>query len=342
MAKHKKYIFIAASVLAGACLLLFISPIFSLEVAETGGYTLGLDIKPEVGHYATLELKAINAENIQFPKGTAELQWGKSPLARERFDIYIDNISHSYYVPLGENAYWQGSENIEALSLSLPQVEGVEYQLENIMLSRRAFPPLDSYINSYFKYLWRIDGINRFLVPSYMLLAFTALAVIIYISAFKKLGLNPVVPISLMILTLFSAYFFIAQIYTARSYYISYEHHIEQRDFSNTYHGFYDLRKFISWIDQELPDGENLAVLVRGEPVYIMSEMAYNLYPRGIRFINISQKTHSEIMDELVDSGKTGHSHIIIFSPEDRVESFRLNRLGSYTEEAGFIYRFTE
>jgi len=344
MAWYKKYLFAAASTVFAAGLLLFIYPFFSYTIAETDTHHIAeAHIAPHISHFAVLELKATSDGSTQFPQGTAELIWGKEPLARERFDIFIDNLAHSYYVPLGENMYWQKAEEINNLTLSLPRVEGIGFEVEKIRLQERVFFPMDSYINSYFKNFWQIDYINRFLVPSYMMLAFTAILTIIYLSVFKaSLKLNPVVVTSVAILIFFSAYFFSQQYYTARSYWASYKTYIQQKDFADIYQGFYDFRRFVSWVDQRLPEGENLAVLLRGEPVYVMSEMAYSLYPRDIRFINISQKNNIEIIKEIRESSQSGYPYIVILSPEDRIESFRLNLLDSYREQAGYIYRFSK
>ncbi|MGM0365799.1 MAG: hypothetical protein ACQEP5_04625 [Actinomycetota bacterium] len=342
MARYKRYIFIAAGIILAAALLAFISPIFTRMIAETDTHTVqGLNIQPKISHYAAINLKATNARNVQFPRGTAELVWGKDPLAREKFDILTDNLTHSYHIPLGENIYWQKEEAVTSLRLLLPQVEGIEYKVEKFSLGQRMLPPLDSYIGSYIKNTWQISHINRFLVPSYILLAFTAIAALIYTALFRSLKLNLLVILSLVILTFFSAYFFLNGAYTARSYWLSYKNHIQQRDLTNTYRGFYDFRKFILWVEEKLPEEQNLAVLLRGEPVYIMSEMAYSLYPRDIRFINISQKSSSEIILEISESSREGYSYIIILSRDDRIESFKLNLVDSYREEAGYIYRFS-
>ena len=48
-----------------------------------------------------------------------------------------------------------------------------------------------------------------------------------------------------------------------------------------------------------MPEGQNIIVLVKGEPVYIMAQMAYGLYPRDIKFINISSMSADEIADKI-------------------------------------------
>ncbi len=341
MGRYKKYLWIAASVLLGAALMLFAYPFFTATLAQTNTTRItGLNLAPALGHYVQVELKAANTQNVAFPRGTAELQWGPGPLQRERFQILTDNITRSYYLPLGENPYWQQDATISSLHLILPQMEGVTYEVENMRLKTRLLPALDSHINRYFKNIWQIDSIHRFLVPAYLLLAYTVAAALLYRAIFKSFKHNMTVLVSVIVLALFSAYFFLAQVYTARSYYIAYQEQIEQGALSETYQGFYDFRKFIAWVEESLPQEENLSVLLRGEPVYIMSEMAYNLYPRDIRFINISQRTNAEILNDISEASKHGYSHIVILSHQDRIESFRLNLVDSYREEAGYLYRF--
>ncbi|MDZ7836925.1 MAG: hypothetical protein U5N58_02685 [Actinomycetota bacterium] len=134
--------------------------------------------------------------------------------------------------------------------------------------------------------------------------------------------------LSLAILVLFSLNFLTAQIYTARSYWLSYKSNIQQKDLSSTYQGFYDFEKFISWVGQSLPQDQNLSVLVKGQPVYIMSEMAYNLYPRDIRFIDISEKNNSQILEEIDTVSRDGYNHIVILSEQDLPQSSRLSLVG--------------
>lgn len=56
--------------------------------------------------------------------------------------------------------------------------------------------------------------------------------------------------------------------------------------------------------------------------------------------MDISQKNHAQILDDISDASKQGYPYIIILSQEDRVESFKLNLVDSYRQEAGYIYRF--
>lgn len=346
MRAAKKNIYISIAVSIMVILLPFIFPVFTSTVAESATAKINLEpgTKASVNQFITVKLKANNTIGADFPKGTAVLSWEEeNSLAVQKFDIHIDDLSHSYYVPTGENPYWQQSENISSISLNLPEVRGIDFKIEKFELDRRILPPLDSYINSYFKQLWSLDYINRFLVPSYIILGLAALLTAIYYAAFRpNPRFNLVVVISLAMLVLFSLGFLTTQIFTAKSYWLSYRQNIEQRDLASTYQGFYDFEKFISWVDQALPPEQDLAVLVKGQPVYIMSEMAYNLYPRDIKFIDISDKNNTQVIEEIDNASKQGYNYIVVLSAEDSPQSSRLNLIGSYREEAGLIYTYNK
>ncbi|MBC8390174.1 MAG: hypothetical protein H8E13_19275, partial [Actinobacteria bacterium] len=144
------------------------------------------------------------------------------------------------------------------------------------------------------------------------------------------------------ILVLFSFYFLSLQAFTVKSYWDSYRKYIISGDLKNTYLGFYDFEKFISWVDEKIPKDENLIVLVRGEPVYIMSEMSYNLYPRDIKFINISNKENGQILDEIINinsKNSNNYKYIISLSEDDSISLKDLDLIFKYRENSGFIYK---
>ena len=90
-----------------------------------------------------------------------------------------------------------------------------------------------------------------------------------------------------------------------------------------------------------IPEGQNLILLVRGEPVYIMSEVAYNLYPRDIKFINISGMQEDKIVEEISiinDENNMGYSNIVVLSEKDKLSSYKLTLTDSYRDTGGFIY----
>ena len=148
---------------------------------------------------------------------------------------------------------------------------------------------------------------------------------------------------STAVLLFFSFYFLSIQAFTIKSYWDSYKKNILSGNLETTYLGFYDFEKFIGWLDDEIPGSENIIVLVRGEPVYIMSEMAYNLYPRDIKFINISKKEGRAILGEIMGidgSTASDYSYVIALSSVDTDGIPGLTLIGSYTEDGGLIYTF--
>ena len=145
-------------------------------------------------------------------------------------------------------------------------------------------------------------------------------------------------------LFVFSIYFFKNEIITVKSYYDSYKKNIRQTDLKNTYLGFYDFEKFISWAAKKIPANENLIVLIRGEQIYIESELAYNLYPRDIKFINISQSTTEKIAEEIsminseASSQNKNYKYLIALSDEDIKDDKILKLQYSYRTDAGLIF----
>ena len=73
-----------------------------------------------------------------------------------------------------------------------------------------------------------------------------------------------------------------------------------------------------------------------------MSEMSYNLYPRDIKFINISNKENGQILDEIINinsKDSNNYKYIIALSEEDSTSLKDLNLIFKYRENSGFIYK---
>jgi hypothetical protein len=76
-----------------------------------------------------------------------------------------------------------------------------------------------------------------------------------------------------------------------------------------------------------------------------MSELAYNLYPADIKFIDIGGKTSREILDEINDvrseNDKLGgnYDYLVVLTKNDIPGSPDLELVDSYREDAGFLYR---
>lgn len=125
----------------------------------------------------------------------------------------------------------------------------------------------------------------------------------------------------------------------------SYRQYILKGELDKTYEGFYNFKRFISWIGQKVPEGENIIVLLRGEPVYIMSEMAYNLYPKDIKYIDVSKKNDQQILSEIKEINQAGknskfnYKYIVILSNEDIPQVADLELIDKYRENGGFLYK---
>jgi hypothetical protein len=153
---------------------------------------------------------------------------------------------------------------------------------------------------------------------------------------FKTLALL----IPLLLLILFSFYFISNYIFTVKGYWDSYKQYIMSGRLDETYYGFSDFEKFVTWVGEKVPQGQNIIFLVRGEPVYIMAQMAYGLYPRDIKFLNISSMSAEEIADKITSLNSV-YEYIVVLSETDKVflESVKVKLVYSYRGNAGFIYK---
>ena len=319
-----------------------------------------------------VDITARNTSSVDYPAGTAAVKWNTADdetasTDQQKFKIYIDGISHNYYVPVGENKYWTGAVegteavpvtgpgNIRNLVLEIPQIEGVEIKIGQILLKERIAYPADIYIS---RKLRDLSGgttrtIDPFLIPTYILLIiFLILSAVFFFllrSYFAKQGRKisqmikkAVFVFIISILLLFSVSFVYTEIITVKSYWDSYKKHIVSGKLDQTYLGFYDFEKFIMWVDGTLPEGMDIIVYIRGEPIYIMSEMAYNLYPRDIKFINISGRTYDEINAEIESINrvyKDSYDYLVVLSEDDAYSASRFELLARYRTTGGFIYK---
>jgi hypothetical protein len=319
-----------------------------------------LDLAPSMSHYLMLEITARNTSSVDYPAGTAAIKWNPvddetASTDQQKFKIYIDGMSHNYYVPVGENKYWTETGSIQDLVLEIPRIEGVDIKVGQILLKDRIAYPADIYIS---RKIQDLSGgatrtINPFLIPTYILLIlFLTLSAIFYF-LFRSYYSNQGRKISqiikkavyifiISILLLFSVSFVYKEMITVKSYWDSYKKHIIAGSLDETYFGFYDFEKFIMWVDGAVPEGMDIIVYVRGEPIYIMSEMAYNLYPRDIKFINISGKTYDEInaeIESINDVHKDTYNYLIALSEDDTASAFRFELLSRYRTTGGHIYK---
>jgi len=256
---------------------------------------------------------------------------------------------------------------ISSISIEPPEIEGIEIKISGVRLVRRLILPLDSYVNYWAKKLMNIEQINRFMTPAYIFLVFSLILFLIYILLYRGAaakernsisGKNETskyrdafVPtkilifISTAILLAFSFYFIALNSFTIKSYVNSYRQYILKGEVDKTYEGFYNFRRFISWIGQKVPEGENIIVLLRGEPVYIISEIAYNLYPKDIKYVDVSTKNDQQILSEIKEINQAGknnnlsYKYIVIISKEDIPQIADLELIDKYKENGGFLYR---
>ncbi len=344
--KAKRIAFIILSIALCAILIAFLCPLLYKNMANsaTTEITFPQQTQPTLADYFTVSIKAANPGNVDFSKGTASIIWdSENPLHIQKFDMFIDGTAHNYYVPIGENPYWLKTGQVETAEILLPQVDNIKVEVENISFNRRSLFPIDSAVNTYFKKNFDLNHINRFQTPAALLFIAISILYSIYLLMFRppRSKTNPIIITATTILVLFSFYFLQIQYHTVKSYYQAYQKSIKLREFSTTYQGFYDFEKFISWLDRNIPEDQNLILLVRGQPVYIMSEMAYNLYPKDIKFINISEKQEQDIIEEITlinDRNNMAYSYIVALSEKDKISSYRLTLEGSYRETGGFIY----
>jgi hypothetical protein len=73
--------------------------------------------------------------------------------------------------------------------------------------------------------------------------------------------------------------------------------------------------------------------------------MAYNLYPKDIKYIDVSKKNDQQILDEIKEINQTGknskfnYKYIVILSNEDLPQTAGLELIDKYRENGGFLYR---
>jgi hypothetical protein len=321
----------------------------------------------------------------------AEIDSAASPGAykiQERARIFIDGIRHNYYIAVGENKYWRHDWNLDgptlkgqisSLEIEIPKIEGVDIQINSVSLNQRPVFAVDSHINYFFKNYFQLSFIDRYLTPAYV---FLILFTVVFFPfgfllkrtriSFKTLALF----IPLLLLIFFSFYFINNYIFTVKGYWDSYKQYIISGRLDETYYGFSDFEKFVTWVGEKVPQDQNVIVLVRGEPVYIMAQMAYGLYPRDIKFINISRMSAEETAEIVkgfnfvssayenstksanseadkstieknntaglnISDGTRCYEYIVVLSETDKefLESVKVKLEYSYRENAGFIYK---
>lgn len=238
--------------------------------------------------------------------------------------------------------------------IELPRLQGVEIKMVSNDLKKRVFFPADIYFSNLISIseVPVYSPINSLMIPAYVFLLFSIVLAGIYYLLFRrfpgKAG-NQAVKIKrsvfmllIILLLFFSGTYIYREVLAVRSHWNAYGDDLVSGNIEETYMGIYDFERFIDWAGDVIPEGRGGVILfIKGEPVYIMSEMAYNLYPRDIRFIDISGKTHSEITGEIESiriASQLAYDHLIILSEDDAWLASGYELVARYRSTGGFIY----
>jgi hypothetical protein len=308
-----------------------------------------------MGEFLRFEITATNTGSENYPYATGAVKWQSgteedaSP-SQLGFKIYIDGASHSYYIPIGIHDSW-GPGRPVSLITDLPRLDGVDIRLSQAVFKKRIFFPLDIYLAGKLLNLSPASAgeLNNLLIPAYILIFIFLIVSGIYILFFDtpakkgamRAAKKAVSIFILSVLLFFSATYIYAEVLAVKSYWQAYRDEIISGDLESTYRGFYGFEKFISWAGEIVPEDKNILALVRGEPVYIMSEMAYNLYPRDIKFIDLSGRDYEEINDEIEEISQSytdSYEYLIVLSEDDSYFAAGFELVARYRTTGGFIY----
>ena len=266
--KRRLSIFIVACLLLIILFILFSTPFLNRTLVSYDWslksdkiFDLEDPITSGIQDYFVINIAATNTESVQYPSISAEINWKSASIESfkavqgQKFKIFVDGISHNYYIPLGENKYWTTAQSgsdappiVNAILLELPQIEGIDFSVYEVELKRRIFFPLDVYLNLQIKEVLEIQPsflINRFLMPAYIMLILTIIMAGLFQLIFKNyLGpgstskvqrdRNTATPAKLIIIAsvsilfFFSFYFLSIQVFTIKSYWNSYKKYIQR------------------------------------------------------------------------------------------------------------------
>jgi hypothetical protein len=320
------------------------------------GYTIqaGDDIDPSMGHYLVLSITAGNRKRLDYPSVTGALRWSDPGAAygtgQALFDIYIDGDAHNYYIPLGLKQDWHRSAAVSDLSLEIPQLDGIDIEVNRAALKKRLFFPVDICLAGLLDspVIPGYAEINSFLMPSYILLLIIIMLAGIYYLLYRKqyagtaapgrLAARTVLISILLILLFFSATYIYGEAIALKSYWTAYGDDLVSGSLEETYTGIYEFEKFIAWTNGTIPEDRSIIVFVKGEPVYIMSEMAFNMYPRDIWFLDISGRTFDEVKSEIESVPGNRHDHLVILSRDDTYLASGYKLIARYRSDGGYIY----
>jgi hypothetical protein len=261
------------------------------------------------------------------------------PIADTILPVIIQNGSHKYRYELGQERSWRQGP-VSYLMLRTEAPAGVDITITEVSLRRRMLPALDTRLNTWVSNLFNLRRIDPIFIPSYLLGTFLIASGLLYIRLFIRRSRPYKVFATIALIALLASlipFFVTRQVKEVRSHYRMQAETIRTKGLKHTYDGFLDYRVFLRWVAQNIPEEADIIFLVRGEPVYIMSEALYSLYPRKIEFVNISEG-YLRASESI--KGHKDHKYMIALSSEDfmRVRSIKgLHIIDRFRPYSGFI-----
>ena len=290
-------------------------------------------------------LSARNTEGAPIQYSSASIKWdlltGYDALQKEDFIFFIDNATHRYRIPVGQNRKWTAAP-VRSFLIETREIEGITLSIREVSLKRRVPVAIDARLNRWAIGFFGLRDMPPYFFPAIVLLAASLIAGFAYIKIFKPAGIyfrSIVLVLSFVLLLSFGFFFFRSQIITMKSHFISQKETVKNEGLPYTYAGFLDFRLFLGFIDDSIEKEEGVLFLVRGKPVYIMSEALYSLYPRKIRFVDLSQ-SHSEVLADI--NSQKDLQLIVALTAEDLMLIRNIKGLvlqDRYRQDAGFILR---
>jgi len=352
MSLKKTIVFIIIASILFSFALLFATPLAKkeldseIEKTDENTYLVLLEkgSKPEIVDQLNIGLKASNIKGSDYQYTSAVLKAGELIYDLK---VTIDGCSHTYFIYPGIDDNYTDISSISEFILILPGLEGIEYEIRNMTLSKRIFYPLDIKLAKLFIKIFKLDDISQLLVSFYILIAtLISIAGLHYLLFKNTKRTSSILITGLIVLSLvFSAYFFTRSVFITKSYYDSYSDEIRSGDIDKIYEGFSGFERFIKWLGENIPSSTEIVVFVRGKQIYLESEMAYNLYPKDISFIDISGNAKTQVVSELGKAASEGR-YLILLTEDDKSymediikeSNIKAIYLKSYKEDAGFIY----
>jgi ABC-type sugar transport system permease subunit len=270
---------------------------------------------------------------------------------------------------------------IRSIKIEIPEIKGVKVDLLEVRFCRRTFFALDSHLNYFFKkyagnfytgnFITIFKSTNNFFrysTCSYLFIISGIICTGVYRLGARILrNKKPAGPPDIRTLTprtgfsvfalpvlvcmlVFSFLFAAHNFFTIKSYWDSYKNRIPANRLEGTWQGFYNFRQFTGFVAENVPEDENIIILIKGQPVYIMAELAYNLYPRDLEFISISGLNMEEITGKIRDfsdapaNEEKSYRYLLILDSSyvteyEIIQNTFFELIGKYRQDAGFLYR---